>query len=135
MPQLIRNLSELLNRIPTFTLSLLGFAVILTLCWLPASTVQEPKWFHIPNADKAIHFGMFCVWAFCLQWDLAKKATAHYKIVVLVLSAGVFTALLTELLQPIISDRTPDLIDGLADLLGTLASLLLFRIFSSRILS
>jgi VanZ family protein len=108
----------------------MGFAVILTLCWLPASTVQEPKWFDIPNADKAIHFVLFCLWAFCLQWDVTRQVKTRYKIVLLVLSAGIFTALLTELLQPVISNRTSDLIDGFADISGTMAGLLLFRCFS-----
>jgi len=135
MLQPIRSLSDLLSRIPSYTISLTGFAVILTLCWLPASTVQEPNWLHIPNADKAIHFVLFCVWAFCLQWDLVEKVKTRYKMVLIVLSAGLFTALLTELLQPVISDRTPDLLDVFADILGTMAGLLFFRSFSSKKLS
>ncbi len=129
MPQAIRSLSDLLNRLPRYTISLIGFAVILTLCWLPASTVKEPKWFNIPNADKAIHFALFCIWAFCLQRDAYRnsKSTA-YQIALWVFLAGLFTAVLTESLQPIVSNRMRDLSDALADTAGTLTGIILFPI-------
>lgn len=128
MPQPTRSLSDLLNRIPPYTLSFLGFAVILTLCWLPASTVQEPKWFHIPNADKIIHFGLFFVWAFCLWHDLPEKLNT-YKLILLVLLFGLSTALLTEFLQPIVSNRTRDWLDAAADMTGTITALCCFSFF------
>jgi len=129
MPQLTRSLSDLLNKLPPYTLSLLGFAVILTLCWLPASTVQEPKWFHIPNADKVIHFGLFFVWAFCLRHDLHQQIVKAYRLLLLVVLLGLFTALLTEFLQPIVSNRTRDWIDGIADVTGILTAVCCFPFF------
>ncbi|MDB5256433.1 MAG: hypothetical protein JWM14_1128 [Chitinophagaceae bacterium] len=129
MQQPTRSLSDLLNKIPHYTLSLLGFAVILTLCWLPASTVQEPKWFHIPNADKVIHFGMFFVWAFCLRRDLYKHIHQVYKLALMVLLVSLFTAVLTEFLQPIVSNRMRDWADGIADMTGALTAVCLFFFF------
>jgi len=129
MPQPTRSLSDLLNRIPRYTLSLLGFAVILTLCWLPASTVQEPKWFHIPNADKIVHFGLFFVWAFCLRRDLYQQITKASQLLLLVFLSGLFTAALTEFLQPIVSNRTRDWSDGLADMTGIITAICCFSLF------
>jgi VanZ family protein len=132
MPQPIRSLSDLLKKLPYYTLSLLGFAVILTLCWLPASTVQEPKWFHIPNADKIVHFGLFFVWAFCLRHDLYKQNYRSYKLALLVFALCLFTAGLTELLQPIVSNRMRDLADGSADLIGAVTAICLFSLFTKK---
>ncbi len=129
MQRPIRSLSELLNRVPRYTISLIGFVTILILCWLPASTIQEPKWFHIPNADKVVHFTLFFVWAFCLQRDAYTQIKGAYKLALLVLLAGLFTAVLTEALQPIISNRMRDWADGLADLTGTLSSIFIFPFF------
>jgi dolichol kinase len=133
----IRSLSVLLNRIPRYTLSLIGFVTILTLCWLPASTVQEPQWFHIPNADKVVHFTLFFVWAFCLQRDARAqiKIKGVYKLALLVLLAGLFTAALTEYLQPIISNRMRDWEDGFADVAGTLTSIGISLLFTKKNLS
>jgi VanZ family protein len=129
MPQTTKNLLALLSRIPRYSLSLLGFVAILTLCWLPASTVQEPQWFHIPNADKIVHTTLFFVWAFCLQRDASKQIKGKHNVILLVLLAGLFTAILTETLQPIVSNRMQDWKDGLADIAGTLLSLLIFPFF------
>ncbi|MDB5273361.1 MAG: hypothetical protein JWO58_1728 [Chitinophagaceae bacterium] len=122
MPQLIKNLSELLKQVFPYTKSIVGFVVILTLCWLPKSTVQEPSWFHIPNADKAVHFALFFVWAFCLQLDCYKKIPTRIYLLALILFAGTSTAVLTEALQPIVSNRTRDWLDAVFDLAGTLAA-------------
>ena len=126
MPLPTRSLSDLLNRFPPYSLSIIGFAVILTLCWLPASAVQEPQWFHIPNADKAIHFALFFVWAFCLRQDFHKQIKPTYKLVLFILVTSLFTAALTELLQPVFSNRMREWADGLADGAGTLTAIGLF---------
>lgn len=135
MQRPIRSLSVLLNRIPRYALSLIGFVTILSLCWLPASTVQQPQWFHIPNADKVVHFTLFFVWAFCLHRDTRTQIKSIYKLALLVLLAGLFTAVLTEWLQPIVSNRMRDWEDGLADVAGTLASTGLFLLFTKKSLS
>ncbi|HSZ72829.1 MAG TPA: VanZ family protein [Cytophagaceae bacterium] len=114
------------KQILLYAKSIIGFVVILTLCWLPKSAVQEPKWFHFPNADKVVHFGLFFVWAFCLQLDLHKKINDAYRLLGLLMLIGFSTAALTELLQPIVSNRTEDLTDGLADILGSLTGGILF---------
>lgn len=132
MPRPIRSLSDLLNQVPRYTLSWIGFVVILTLCWLPASTVKGPQWFHIPNADKAVHFVLFFVWAFCLQKDFYKQKQKPYQLALLVLLLGISTAALTEFLQPIVSNRMRDWADALADSAGTMASIILFSFFHKK---
>ena len=131
MHQLTRSLSELLS-ISRYILSLIGFAVILTLCWLPASTVQEPTWVQIPNVDKIVHFGLFFVWAFCLRHDLYKYIHSAYKLILLILLISLFTAALTELLQPIVSNRMRDLADGTADMSGALIAVGSFFFFGKK---
>ncbi|MBC7485855.1 MAG: VanZ family protein [Cytophagaceae bacterium] len=125
----------MLNKLPHYTLSLIVFAVILTLCWLPASTVQEPQWFHIPNADKIIHFGLFFVWAFCLRHDLLKQIHRTPQLILAILLLGLFTALLTEGLQPIVSNRMRDWIDGIADMTGIVTAVCCFSFFVKKNLS
>lgn len=132
MPRRTRSLSDLLKQVPPYTLSCIGFVVILTLCWLPASTVKEPQWFHIPNADKAVHFAMFFVWAFCLQKDFQKAIRNTLQLILLVLLLGLFTAALTEMLQPIVSNRMRDWADACADSAGTIVSIILFSIFCKK---
>jgi VanZ family protein len=132
MPQLTSILLGLRNLIPRYTLSLIGFVAILTLCWLPASSVQEPNWFNFPNADKVIHFTLFGVWIFCLQRDARQSFHASYTLTFVALCAGLFTAALTEILQPVISNRTRDWADGLADAAGTLVAIGLFFLFSKK---
>ena len=118
MHRLIKSLSDWHKQVPPYTVSLAWWVIILLLCWLPKSTIQEPSWFHFPNADKVVHFTLFFVWAFCLQADANKKKVTKNKILILVLSLGIFTAVLTEVLQPVVSNRTKDVVDGLVDVLG-----------------
>jgi VanZ family protein len=91
---------------------------------MPKLPVQEPKFFHIPNLDKIVHFFLFFVWAIFLQKDLSLHA-ARKNVILFVLSMGLFIAVLTEYLQPIISNRTCDWQDGLADMVGITGGLLL----------
>lgn len=132
MPQLIKSLLDLLKQVLPYSKSIVGFVVILTLCWLPQSAVQEPSWFHFPNADKVIHFGLFFVWAFCLQLDFNKRIHSAFVLFVVVLSTGLGTALLTETLQPIVSNRNRDFIDACFDIAGTLLSACLFPLFTKK---
>jgi VanZ family protein len=121
-----KSLLDSLNKLPKYSLSIITFTVILILCWLPASSIQEPKWFHIPNADKIIHFILFFVWAFCLTIDFSSKYKSGYKLTLFILAVSAATAILTECLQPVLSNRTSDLSDGLADMAGSLCLCLVY---------
>jgi len=126
MPLLTRFQSDLHKLLPRYTLSTVWFIVILVLCWLPKSAVVEPSWFHIPNGDKIIHFMLFFVWAIFLSFDFQKKHQP-LNFLVLILFVGAMTAVLTEYLQPIFSNRTCDWKDGVADMTGLAVALLIVK--------
>lgn len=127
MPRHTKSQSDLHKQLFTpYDRSLTVTAAILVLCWLPASAVKEPQWLHLPNADKWMHFSMFAVWAFCLQLDVRHQLFSLPKLMVAVLLSGAALAALTELLQPVVSNRLCEWQDGLCDMAGTGLGILLF---------
>ncbi len=97
--------------------------VILALCWLPRSLlpVREhgPKPEFVPNLDKAVHLGIFAV--FAVLWMRAGTSGSRAgKVLIL----GLALAVVSELGQNLpIVNRDAGLPDGLADALGLLVGL------------
>lgn len=114
-------LSDLRRFLPPYALSTVWLVTILTICWLPQSAIVEPTWFNIPNLDKIVHFILFFVWAIFLYCDIKQKK------ITIILLLGIFTACLTELLQPLIALRACDWQDGAADISGLLAGLIIMK--------
>lgn len=108
------------------------FAILWTLFILAACTVPGsdlPK-VNIVSFDKAAHFGVFALfgwlWMVALGGALARKIGR-------VLAGGLAYAVLTEIYQGILPfDRNPDPMDALANALGLLAAVLVYRLWKAR---
>ena len=94
--------------------------LILLLCWIPASYVQEIEgkspWFQIPDLDKVIHAGIFVVLA--VLW---RRLTSSRRAIVAVVLGCFALGALTELgqLLPIVR-RNAELYDLVTDCIGVI---------------
>jgi len=92
--------------------------------WLPAREASPRL---VPHADKLIHFGLFAVCGGL--W----MAAGGRRLVPVVLTVGLVLAVATEYVQgfPLIS-RDPDPLDALADSVGVIAAVLVWRPWRDR---
>src|SRR5206468_6482558 len=112
--------SELVNQ--RFAIAVLWTLLILTLCWIPRSVLQEVEedasW-KIPNLDKVIHCGIFL--AFAVLW-LRVRPWPRRSLWVGI--AGIILAAVSELGQELpIVGRDATLGDLVTDILGVLIGL------------
>jgi len=95
----------------------------MTLCWLPKEVVQEVEesssWFEIQHLDKAVHWGIFVV--FAVLWARVWPTWRRYAWVPLM---GLGLAALTEIgqLLPVVG-RDASVADGATDFLGCVIGL------------
>lgn len=109
---------------PTRVLAAAWTLVILALCSIPGPSLPDTE---ILSYDKLGHAGMFAVFGWLWAWAVPDVHVGW------VLAAGVAFAVFTEVYQGLLPfDRTPDLFDALADLLGLLAGLLACRLWRRR---
>jgi VanZ family protein len=106
-----------------FAMAIFWSVVIMLLCWLPGSMVQElehgSSWFKIPDLDKAIHAGIFVV--FSILWSRAFTSRRRFAWVVM---GGFGLAILTELVQKLpVVGRDGSIADTLTDGAGVLAGI------------
>lgn len=100
-------------------LAILWALVILALCSIPGPDLPDVNIFGI---DKVGHFGVFFIGAF-LWMQAWPRSTAR------VLAAGLVFSILTEIYQGVLPflGRSPDPFDVVADALGLVIGLLLWR--------
>jgi VanZ family protein len=97
----------------------------MTLCWLPKEVVhkvgEKSPWFAITNFDKAVHCGIFLV--FAVLWARVWRSSLRYAWVGLM---GLGLAALTEIgqLLPVVG-REASIADGATDMLGCVIGLAL----------
>ncbi len=109
------------------TMASLWTIVILILCWMPKSVIEEveegSRWFDIPNLDKVVHWGIFVV--FTVLWLRIGTSRWRYAWVVL---GGLALAAVSEIVQnlPWIG-RDGELDDGITDMIGVLLGLIIAR--------
>ena len=101
--------------------------VILVLCWMPRSVIEEVEegssWFEIPNLDKAVHWGIFVV--FAVLWLRIGTSRWRYAWVAL---GGLAMAVVSELVQLLPSiGRNADTDDGITDMIGVVIGLIVAR--------
>ncbi len=103
---------------------------ILAACTIPGSDL--PK-INIVLFDKAAHFVVFA--GFGWLWMRALRGTP-LRNTQRVLAGGLAYTVLTEIYQGILPfDRTPDPVDVLANALGLLAAVLVYRVWNERLTS
>jgi len=80
---------------------------------------QSSPWFELPDLDKVVHWGIFCV--FALLWLRTSRSRLRYWFVAL---GGLALAAITELVQNLpIVNRHGSVADALADLTGVIIAL------------
>jgi len=99
--------------------------IILTLCWLPKTVVQEVEkdssWFQIPNFDKLVHWGIFLL--FAVLWLRVGATPWRFLWVAL---GGLVLAIVSEVVQTIpIIGRDATIGDGVTDCIGLVLGLAL----------
>ncbi len=115
-----------------FIISLIWAAVILILCAIPGGSLPTSSLFNIPYFDKIVHFGLYVPLAFILgaELDLSKKQILQITGPLLTMLIVAFYGGLIELLQEFLFiNRSADVLDFLADLIGGLAGLAIYYLF------
>ena len=106
-----------------YKLTLLASILILVAILMPASGVPSVG---IPNIDKLVHLGMFGTLALCYYGEYVFR----YKKLPKFLGAWIVMeiyALSTEIMQLFVQGRSCDVIDWIADSIGILGAIYVFR--------
>ncbi len=107
-----------------FKFTITWSSVIYILLLLPSNDIPNVK-FHIPFADKIIHFGLFAILAIAGKFDRIK----FWNLIIY----GTLTAVVTETLQLLMNaGRHGDFYDFLADITGLFISCLFLKYFYSK---
>ncbi len=99
------------------------------MCYMLFSTsdhVPRKGLFKIPNFDKIVHFGMFCIWILTYYWD--KKRNNSYASVFSFSLIAIAFGILSEYIQyKFVVSRDGNYQDFLADLCGVLIGILIAK--------
>ena len=109
--------------------ALLWATLILIIIAIPGNYIPTPHgiWGSI-SPDKIIHFGLFAPLSFLLAKGINQKYNIRMQAIVLSGVFGIIYAILTEVLQfYVIPGRNGNIFDALADIIGILIGLALFR--------
>lgn len=86
----------------------------------------------VTNWDKAAHVVAYAGLSFLLACVLSRPDRSAIRLCVAVLAMALFYGAADELIQALIPGRTADWKDWLADVLGAVIGLVVFRVFTSR---
>jgi VanZ family protein len=116
-----------------FIISLIWAILILILSSIPGGSLPKSSLFmNIPNLDKIIHAGLYLPLAFFIgaEFDLSKKALVRLAGPLLTMLIVSFYGGLIEILQgSLFSNRSADIVDFLADVIGGLVGLTIYFLF------
>ncbi|MEX2463290.1 MAG: VanZ family protein [Balneolaceae bacterium] len=117
------------NRAVTGLMLTTATAFILFLTLSPSDQIGD---FSIYQYDKLGHFGLFFIWTFIfgLLMLSLKKIDTHLLVIFV---AGSLFGILIEILQGALPiNRTPNILDVISDIVGTLSATLLLLILKNR---
>ena len=114
-----------MNIIRGFKFTILTVILILIAILMPTSGVPTVE---IPYADKIVHTGMFVVLTGCFYIEYLMQKNKLPSTLYVLISIGVF-AILTEVLQSLTPDRTMDIWDLGADLMGSIATIGIIKLW------
>lgn len=113
-----------MKKIKDYKLTCLAIIFILIGILMPGSDVPSVG---IPNIDKLIHLGMFMVLSLCFYgeytWHNKKLPYTFWTWI----SIEIYAAL-TEFMQKFVEGRSCDFLDFVADSIGILLAIILFRV-------
>jgi len=105
-------------------LSVIWTIVSLLALFIPEETVGVQPSLSIPGLDKVGHFVLFAIWSYLIAKAISEKQKSINPLIFCVVFALV--AVLTEVIQNHIG-RSFEWLDILADILGIIIGLLIFR--------
>lgn len=115
-----------------FFISLIWAILIFILSAIPGGALPKNPIFFIPNLDKIVHAALYFPLAFFLgaEFDLSKKNMIRLAGPLLTMLIVALYGWLIEFLQEsIFINRSSDIIDLLADMIGGLAGLTIYYLF------
>jgi len=100
--------------------------VIFILCAMPSESIPDPH-LNIPHVDKVVHFGMFFILALlvCNELEYQTRLSLRKIYITAVCIAFVYGGII-ELLQQYCFNRSGDVADLLADVVGAIAGCLVY---------
>lgn len=106
--------------------------VIFVLCAMPSEDIPNPSW-DIPHLDKLVHFGMFFVMAvlFCSELKFSTNLTQSKIIVINVIFTFIYGGAI-EVLQQHVFQRSGDVADLLADIVGATVGCVCYPVIDQR---
>lgn len=110
--------------IKDYKFTLLATILILIGILMPSSDIPSVG---IPHIDKVVHCGMFGTLTLCMYGEYYYKNKKYPK-EILAIGIVLLYAVLTELLQKLASGRSCDVMDWIADSIGTFLAVLVFHI-------
>ncbi len=117
-----------------FFLAIIWTFIILFLTGMPGDSFPKTsEWLDIFQVDKLIHLGMFI--PFTLFWllFLELKNVSNNIAIIIISSFGIIYGILTEVLQLyVFIGRSANVPDALADVIGVVLGVLIFKIIQSR---
>lgn len=112
-------------KIRRFLPFLVWLVAILVASFMPSQHIRS-SWFLFPNEDKFIHFCMYFGLSFLFVWAYGKdRKTSVIFLLIVTIVTSLFSGAI-EILQPIISNRTSDISDFIANSLGALFGSFIF---------
>lgn len=106
--------------------------IILIMCLVNLSNINEVKKISIPNLDKVVHFMFYTTSAFLWCWALLNKKTKTHKLnLILIVLSLVLFGLVIEFLQDVMpNQRSFEWLDVLCNTLGVLFGTALYLIYA-----
>ncbi len=109
----------------------LWLIAILVASFMPSQHIRS-SWFLFPNEDKLIHFCMYFGLSFLFVWAYIKeKKTSITFLLIVALIASLFSGCI-EVLQPLLSNRTSDISDFIANSFGAFLGSFFFALKSKK---
>lgn len=113
----------------TFIPAFFWGAVILILSLMPGKNLPEVPW-DIANPDKLAHAFVYLSLTFLIAWGFYQKKQLNRKTIFLALFISIFYGILLEIVQyGFFPDRYFELLDIIANIIGSILSLVLIKFF------
>ncbi|MDV6170278.1 VanZ family protein [Flavobacterium sp. DG1-102-2] len=103
-------------------------------CLINAADIPQATWLDIPNKDKIVHFTFYFVFTFLwVQAIKTKKELSPKRVRAAVFFSAVIFGILIEVCQGVFAkERSPDVLDAIANTCGSAVSILLLWLLDKR---
>ena len=103
------------------------------MCLTSGDNIPKVSWLNIPHKDKVVHFTFYLVFTFLLNLGFREKYGKVKKAAGLAFLIAVAYGILIEIFQKLITaDRSPELLDVVANTTGSAASIIALWLFQKR---